>query len=138
MKVFVQNEAGSNLKNYHDEKTLQWKRRVEVSRAYPYPYGFVIGTTGADGCNVDCFILTPDPIRTGESVECEVIGLMEQVEDGEVDHNVLAVPRGQVFSVNLAVRSQLTDFVSNVFEHVDHNQVTSRLHGQPQGFRHGD
>ena len=123
MKIFVQNEAGSNLKNYHDEKTLEWKRRVEVSRAYPYPYGFVIGTTGADGCNVDCFVLTPEPIRTGEAVECEVIGLMEQIEDGEADHNVLAVPRGQPFHVSFEVRSRLADFVSHVFEHVEGKQI---------------
>jgi len=45
IKVFVQNEAGSNLKNYHDEKTLAFQSARHVSRAYPFPYSFVIGTT---------------------------------------------------------------------------------------------
>ncbi len=85
MKVFIQNEAGSNKKNYHDEKTLVWKRRVSVSRRYPYPYGFVVGTTGEDGYNVDCFVLTTDRLHSGELVECEVIGLMEQIDDGKAE-----------------------------------------------------
>ena len=77
MHVFIQNEAGSGQKNYHNEKTLAWKRRVEVSRRYPFPCGFVIGTTGEDGCNVDCFVLTTDRLHSGEVVECKVVGLME-------------------------------------------------------------
>ena len=51
--IFVQNEAGSNQKHYHDEKTLEWKRAVEVSVRYPFPYGFVVGTTSPESCNVD-------------------------------------------------------------------------------------
>lgn len=90
LKVFIQNEAGSDRKHYHDEKSLEWRRSVRVSRAYPYPYGFVVGTTSADGGNVDCFVITSRPLRMGTIVECEAIGLMEQVEDGDVDHNVLA------------------------------------------------
>ena len=29
IRVFIQNETGSNLKHYHDEKTLEWKRAVK-------------------------------------------------------------------------------------------------------------
>ena len=119
MRVFIQNEAGSDRKNYHDEKTLVWKRRVEVSRRYPYPYGFVIGTTSEDGCNVDCFVLTTDRLPSGEVVECEVVGLMEQIEDGDADHNVLAVPVGQEFPMDVAVQGELSEFVLHVFDHIE-------------------
>jgi len=30
IKIFVQNEAGSSRKYYHDEKTVVWQRSVEV------------------------------------------------------------------------------------------------------------
>jgi hypothetical protein len=43
IRVFVQNEAGSNRKNYHDEKTLEFWRSQIVSHAYPFPYGFIKG-----------------------------------------------------------------------------------------------
>ncbi len=95
MKVFIQNEAGSFVKNYHDEKTLEYKRAARVSRAYPFPYGFILNTTADDGLNVDCFVLTRTALRTGQIVECDPVGLMEQMEDGKEDHNVLAVIRGE-------------------------------------------
>lgn len=90
LRVFIQNEAGSTRKNRHDEKTLAFLRSEEVSRPYPYPYGFVVDTTAADGLNVDCFVLTKQTLHTGDLVTCEVLGLMEQFEDGQDDHNVLA------------------------------------------------
>ena len=94
LRVFIQNEAGSNRKHPHNEKTLEWKGVVEVSRRYPFPYGFVIDTTAADGCNVDCYVITDEPLHTGQVVECEIAGLMEQIEDEQEDHNVLATLPG--------------------------------------------
>ncbi|MGC2332149.1 MAG: inorganic diphosphatase [Candidatus Acidiferrales bacterium] len=118
MRVFIQNEAGSFVKHFHDEKTLELKRTALVSRAYPFPYGFVLHTTAADGLNVDCFVLTKSRLRTGQVVECDPIGLMEQIEDGNEDPNVLAVIRGEEEFLDEATRLALVDFVSHVFDHV--------------------
>jgi inorganic pyrophosphatase len=86
-QVFIENEAGSNIKNHHDEKALTFQRSEAVSRAYPFPYGFIIGTQNADGDCLDCFVISKRPLRTGEIVECEPIGMMEQTEDALSDHN---------------------------------------------------
>lgn len=118
LTIFVQNEAGSNQKHYHNEKTLEWKRTVHVSVRYPFPYGFVVGTTSPDGCNVDCFVITETPLKTGQLVQCEPLGLMEQMEDGQEDHNVLARPVGEPGGVDSEVRETLTRFVETVFSHV--------------------
>jgi inorganic pyrophosphatase len=123
ISVFIQNEAGSNQKHYHDEKTLEWKRMARVSRPYPFPYGFVIGTTSADACNVDCFVITQHSLKTGQIVECDTIGLMEQIEDGQEDHNVLAQLHGESGVVDASVQAKLTDFVLHVFDHVDGKQI---------------
>lgn len=119
IRVFVQNEAGSNEKNYHDEKTLVFSHRRVVSHAYPFPYGFIIGTDANDGCNVDCFIITDRPLRTGQIVECQPLGLMEQFEDGVEDHNVLARPVGEAGEVTGAVAVSLIEHVLECFRHVD-------------------
>jgi inorganic pyrophosphatase len=116
--VFIQNEAGSDQKHYHDEKTLAWKRVRTVSRPYPFAYGFVIGTCAEDGGNVDCFVLTDQALRTGQIVDCEAIGLMEQFEDGQADHNVLARLAGSGTVVDASDRARLSDFVNGVFSHV--------------------
>ena len=121
--VFVQNEAGSDRKNYHDEKTLECKSTKQVSRPYPYPYGFIIGTTAGDGGNLDCFVITSQPLRTGQALECEPIGLMEQIEDGEEDHNVLAIPVGETLRITPEIERILTEFVMNVFAHVEGKQM---------------
>jgi len=117
MKVFIENEAGSNQKNLYNEKTLEYRKTVEVSRKYPYPYGFIIATTSGDGDNLDCFILTKQELKTGSIVECEPIGLMEQFEDGKEDHNVLATLKDESAEVNPEVKEKLTEFVSHVFDH---------------------
>jgi inorganic pyrophosphatase len=41
----------------------------------------------------DVFVLTTRQLLTGQLFECEVIGLVEQFEDGIADHNVKAAGR---------------------------------------------
>ena len=50
----------------------------------------MIGTDSGDGGNVDCYVITTRILKTGQIVECDPIGLMEQFEDGVEDHNILA------------------------------------------------
>lgn len=125
MKVFIQNEAGSFIKNSHDEKTLELRGSAKVSRAYPFPYGFILNTTAEDGLNVDCFVLTQTPLRTGQIVECDAVGLMEQIEDGKEDHNVLAIIGGEETKVESGLRQTLTEFVSHVFDHIPGKRISA-------------
>jgi inorganic pyrophosphatase len=117
MKVFVQNEAGSRTKHYHNEKTLELRRTTEVELPYPYAYGFILETTAEDGGNVDCYVLTRRALRTGQIVDCEAVALMEQFEDGQIDHNVIVVFPGEEQLFDDAARQALTHFVNHVFEH---------------------
>ncbi len=117
LKVFIENESGSNQKNLYNEKTLKYKKTVTVSRKYPFPYGFILGTTSGDGDNLDCFIITEKKLKSGQTVECEPIGMMEQIEDGKEDHNILARLFGDEVVIDEEIKSQLTEFVSHVFDH---------------------
>ncbi len=56
-------------------------------------------------------------------VECEPVGLLEQVEDGEVDHKVLAVLPGETFALSQA-EPALRAFVGSVFAHVPGKRMT--------------
>lgn len=132
MKVFIESEAGSDQKNIYNEKTLEYKKTVTVSRKYPYPYGFILDTTSEDGDNLDCFIITDNKLRSGQVVECEPFGLMEQIEtawekskDGieEEDHNVLAIlPDGKT-ELDASVKQKLRDFILHVFDHLPNKKV---------------
>jgi hypothetical protein len=75
VRVFVQSKAGPTQKQYHEEKTLAHVRTASVAHAYPYLYGFIVGTD-----------------------------VMEQSEDGVDDHNVLArLPGEHVAGKQIAV-----------------------------------
>ena len=118
IRVFIENEAGSDRKNTYDEKTLAWLSAAKVSSRYPYPYGFVMGTKGGDGDAVDCFVLTETPLAPGSIVECRPIGLLEQIEDGEIDHKVLAALPDTDPVLDAALHDRLRSFVTSVFRHV--------------------
>ncbi len=128
MKVFIENEAGYKLKNLFDEKKLEYQETIEVARAYPYPYGFLLDTTGEDGDNLDVFVLTNQKLHSGQIVEVEVIGLMEQFEQSwdvdqqakeEIDHNIIAkLKADERFDYSDAVKRKLTAFVLHVFDNI--------------------
>ena len=115
IKILIEVEAGSRDKKLYDELTLEYKETRQVSRPYPYPYGFILGTRGMDGDSVDCYLITNDNLKSGAVVECDPIGLLEQDEDGEVDHKVLAVLPGQIMEVDQKLYKELQDFIHAVF-----------------------
>lgn len=125
MRVFIENEAGSAVKHTYDERTLAHVRAAKVSIAYPYPYGFVLGTRSGDGDAVDCFVLTRTPLKSGAIVECHAVGLLEQIEDGEVDHKVLALLPGEPMASHAAVHERLAAFVTGVFAHIPGKRIES-------------
>jgi len=124
MQVFIENEAGSSDKNTFDARTLKFLHRARVSRAYPYPYGFVLGTRGGDGDAVDCFVLTTAPLRPGTIAECEPLGLLEQIEDGDIDHKILAALAGEGAVIDDTVVAAVIDFITGVFAHIPGKQMT--------------
>lgn len=124
MRVFIENEAGSRRKRIFDERTLVHLRTVDVSAAYPYPYGFVLDTLSGDGDAVDCFVLTQTPLRSGATIDCEPVGLLEQVEDGEIDHKVLAILPGGDARLDAPVVAALKAFIAGVFAHVPGKRMT--------------
>lgn len=118
MRVLIENEAGSRTKRSYDERTLALVRTAPVSAPYPYAYGFAIGTRSGDGDAVDCFVLGVASLPSGSVVECEPLALLEQIEDGETDHKVLAAPAGAAVAVDAAVIEAITAFIRGVFAHV--------------------
>ena len=118
MKVLIENEAGSYTKHLYDEQAFHLKSTRTVRRAYPFPYGFIIGTHSSDGMCLDCFLLTRTFIPSGDIVNAEPIAMFEQIEDDKEDHNILAILPGERFEMTADVESTLREFVLNVFADV--------------------
>lgn len=124
IKVFVQNEAGSDQKNRHNEKTLEYSHTVTVSRPYPFPYGFILDTTSPDGDNLDCYVLTRRNLKTGSIATCEVMGLLEQLEDGKEDHNIIAYLPGEFIPFDGQVMATFQEFITHVFDHIPGKKIS--------------
>ena len=116
IKVLIQVEAGSYERHLYNEKTLEYKGSSRLSRPFPYPYGFIIGTSAADGDCVDCYIITKDYLKAGNIIECEPVGLLEQDEDGEDDHKVLAALPGQDVELSHKLQVELRNFIYAVID----------------------
>ena len=116
ISVVVQVAAGSRERRLYDEKTLEYLGARKVLLPYPYPYGFIVGTTSedGDGDNVDCYIITGEALRAGSIVECEPVGLLEQMEGDEVDHKVLARLPGQDVALDQALLEELRSFIAGL------------------------
>lgn len=118
MKVFIENEAGSNLKNLFNEDTLVFRKTVQVSADYPFPYGFILNTKSGDGDNLDCFILTNTPLESRKIIEVEPIGMFEEIEDGEEDPKILCVLKGESWEIDGELQQTFKDFTEKVFSHL--------------------
>lgn len=135
IEVFIENEAGKAIKNHFDEKELRRTGSSPLSRPYPFPYGFVIGTTAEDGDCVDCFVITGEALVSGQRVRCTPIGLMEQREDGVLDHNILAVLDGESSTITNSVSERLREFVLHVFDHVPGKNISvGRLYDAAEAY----
>lgn len=115
IEVCIEVEAGSRNKHRYDEMALEYKGTHRISQPYPYPYGFILGTSAEDGDGVDCYIITHDRLLPGTIVDCEPIGLLVQDESGEVDHKVLAAMPGQNVELGPGVLRELQDFIYTIF-----------------------
>jgi inorganic pyrophosphatase len=136
IRVLIENEAGSLIKNTYDENTLRFVRGAPVSRPYPFAYGFVLNTRAADGAALDCFVLSENPLLTGEQVSCYPKGLLEQIEDGEIDHKVIAII-DTTSSIPDGTRETIAEFAEEVFVHVPGKRMqVGRLLGPAEAWAH--
>ena len=115
INVLIQVAAGSRERRLYNEKTLEHLGTRETARPYPYPYGFVLGTKAEDNDNVDCYVITTESLEAGTIVECEPIGLLEQDENGDIDHKILAGLPGQEVNLGDDLRLELEDFIQALF-----------------------
>lgn len=115
IQMMIQVAAGFCDRKIYDERTLEYLETRPGSLPYPYPYGFIIGTSAEDGACVDCYLITRDQVTSGTIVECEPVGLLLQDEGGEIDHEVLAVLPGQDVVIGPELLQELQEFIYAIF-----------------------
>lgn len=125
MRVFIETVRGATTRNRYDEATFLRKESFSIRHAYPYDYGFIVGTNKITEDCIDCYVITEERLTEGQSIECEPIGMLEMFEDGEVDHKVLATYGHANASDSQHICQSIRQFIEAVFSDIP--EVTVQL-----------
>ena len=107
---------------------IEWNRDLAVMQldrvepaifAKPTNYGFIPQTLDEDGDELDVLIVTDQPLATGVFLEAKVIGVLEFVDDDEVDDKVIVVPADDRNTGN-AINS-LEDVPPQLLKQIEHH-----------------
>lgn len=92
--VVVEIPKGSENKIEYDENRDQMYVDFEFKNGFTwmFNYGFIPQTRTNDGDTLDVIVLGMKPIASGTVVACRPIGIMNQIDRGEVDNKIIAVP----------------------------------------------
>lgn len=112
VEVYIQNLAGSFTKNRHNEVTLEHVGSIELFEPYPFAYGFIPKTIAADGDCLDCYLLSPSDVDVDSLIRCIPIGILDQFENKEPDHKILAVLKGENEKVDPVAIDRLRQFIN--------------------------
>jgi inorganic pyrophosphatase len=90
----VEIPKGTNTKYEYNEKLniFELERCLVSSLQYPVNYGFVTQTFALDNDPLDVLIFNHDPIDRGSLVRCRVLGVLDFVDNDEIDYKIIAVP----------------------------------------------
>lgn len=121
VNVVVEIPAGSSHKIEWDrEKAIMKLDRVDPKIfAKPTNYGFIPQTLDEDGDELDALIITDEPLSTGIFLQARIIGVMNFVDDGEVDDKILVVPADDRMTGN-AINS-LADIPQQKIDQITHH-----------------
>ena len=137
IKMLIQVEAGSRDRKIYNEKTLEFKETQHGTHRYPFSYGFIIGTRSEDGDCVDCYLITKEKTVAGAIIECEPVGLLEQHEDDEIDHKILAVLPGESMHPSQNDLDDLQAFITTIFsDYPEMNVRVGPVHAREAALNH--
>lgn len=115
VKAIVEVEKGSSRRAVLDDH-LEITRYRELNISYPFAYGFILNTSSDDGDGIDCYILTNKIIKAGSIVDCVPIGLLEQLENDEMDSKVICLLENDDFKFDQKHVQQIKDFILQIFK----------------------
>ncbi|HEX2856667.1 MAG TPA: inorganic diphosphatase [Propionibacteriaceae bacterium] len=117
--VTVEIPRGTKNKYEMDHKTgrIRLDRTLFTSTQYPYDYGFIEGTLGADGDPLDALVICYEPTFPGCLIQCRAIAMFRMKDEMGGDDKVLCVPTADHRRDYLTDLSDVPDFLLLEIEH---------------------
>ena len=82
---------------------------------YPGDYGFIPGTLAPDGDPLDMLVIVDDPSYPGVLLYARPVGMLDMMDQDEVDQKILAVPHrnprfDQIHTIDQVFKHNLREF----------------------------
>ena len=116
---YIEIQKGSKSKYELDKETgvLKLDRVLYTSTVYPASYGFIPRTLADDGDPLDVLVLCSEPILPATLVQCYPIGVINMIDDGKMDENIIAIPfREPTYNIY----SDISQLPRHIFDEIRH------------------
>ena len=120
--VLIETPKGSRKKYEYDHEhhTMRLDRRLASANLFPADYGYILGTTGNDGEELDILVLADEPTAPNTLVAVRAVGVFWLETDGGPEAKIVAVPDGDPVWKEVTdidhVPSHLKAEIENFFE----------------------
>ena len=101
----------------HATGRIRLDRTLFTSTQYPYDYGFIEGTLGADGDPLDALVICYEPTFPGCLIQCRAIAMFRMKDEMGGDDKVLCVPTADHRRDYLTDLSDVPDYLLLEIEH---------------------
>jgi inorganic pyrophosphatase len=110
---------GSKNKYELDKESglLRLDRILYTSTHYPANYGFIPRTLSEDGDPLDVLVLCQEGLEPMSTVECYPIGMINMIDENEVDQKIVAIPLNDPF---LNTYKDINDLPQHQFHEIKH------------------
>jgi inorganic pyrophosphatase len=84
-QVVIEAAQGSRNKLKYDprRRVLELHHVLPLGVSFPYDFGFLPGTLGADGDPLDALVLMDESVQPGVLVPCRLVGVIEAEQTGK-------------------------------------------------------
>lgn len=134
LNVVIETPKGSRNKYKYDEESglVQLHKPMPTGTVFPFDFGFLPHTRGADGDPLDILVLLDEPVSVGCLVRVRLIGVIEaqQTENGKTRRNDRLIGVATTSRLYQSVRS-LRDVGPDTLSEIEsffifYNQVQKR------------
>lgn len=123
LRVIIDTPKGSRNKYKYDEKLEIFKLSgvLAVGHSFPFDFGDVPNTLGADGDPIDVLVLMDEPAFVGCLIPSRLIGVVEaeQTEDGKTERNDRLIAVASNSRVHKDIKS-INDLNETLVDEIEH------------------
>lgn len=136
INAVVEIPKGTNIKYEFDHENgfFIYDRCLLSPMVYPSSYGFIPRTMAEDDDPLDVLIYNGVPIDRGVIVKCRPLGYLSMIDNGDVDHKVLAIPESHIRNYQTLedIDSLFLKLCENFFE--NYKKLSNHKHEETKTF----